>query len=403
MFGLHMGRMGGTGRGGVGASPSLGPIATGNYFPTGYYSVGGHVGYNSYTAHWATENIASLQLVFVAAMANNAVGGVVSEHVQGLTDNVVTCVIEYPVGIYTRIKKDAVNAINVGIGAFVVTDAATVSIPSGAKFIVHTYWAKQGGGLPNVAATYDVGNGVLTNEATPTDKTGTFSILAAATNWAVAGWQLGPQAIIANTTKRTFALIGDSRTEGVQAGKTDANKGCTGEVALSIYNAGHGMLNLGIGNDRASKYIDSHALRLQLAGYCSEVVLGFGANDIFFDSAATILANTQTIRGYFAGKPAYLYTLPPVAVTSTDSYATVANQTAHPVNPARVGYNALLRAAPSGITRVWEIADVLESSRDSGKWRVDLGLVNGNNASGDPTHENNFGNATIAESGAIVL
>ena len=52
---------------------------------------------------------------------------------------------------------------------------------------------------------------------------------------------------------------------------------------------------------------------------------------------------------------------------------------------------------------VIEFTDTVESSRNSGKWRIDLGLVNGAGGTFDATHENNFGNLTIANSGAITV
>jgi hypothetical protein len=243
-------------------------------------------------------------------------------------------------------------------------------------------------------ASFFAGNGV--------DETGSHTSLGLAYPQG-ADWYFGPSAIIGSTTKRSFALIGDSRTIGIQDGPSDPNRGCTGETARAINTLGFGHLNLGVGFDRADKYIASHTRRLALAGYCSDVVLGFGANDLFARTSAQIVADSQTIAGYFAaGVKKYIYTLPPIAVTSSDGFATVANQSINFPEFERRIYNGLLRAGVTGFVKTWEIADVPESARDSGKWRVDLGLLNGFPIA-DATHENALGNSTIASSGAITI
>lgn len=388
-------------------APYTGPVAAGTYFPTGVYTFGATgVGLNGYTDYYATDTINSLQLVFVNAAANTAVGGVVTENTTNCVAVNLTCVVEYPANTFNRIKKSATNVMPIAVGGVLITDVCTLTtpIPAGAKFLVHTYWEKQGGGQVFIPATYDVGGSLYSDESASNDRTGLVSFYNNAKDGTAAAWRFGPQAVLATTTKRTFALKGDSRMEGVQDFCTAANKTCTGEIARAVYNAGYGFLNLGVGNDRVDQYTTSHALREQLATYCSDQVLGWGINDVFFTTPATIKANTLTVIGYQPGKRHYVYTLPPQGVTSTDNFATLANQTVGGQNTNRITLNGLLRAGYAGTVRTWEVADVLEApGRDGGKWRVDLGLVNGLAPGGDPTHENALGNSTIASSGAINL
>ena len=381
-----------------------GPVATGTYFPTASYSGGATVvGVEGYTDYYTTEALTSFNLVFANAVANTAVGSVVTEHTTTSVALNLTCVIEYPAGVYTRVKKAGVNIMTLAIGEMFVTDAITLAVPANTKITAITYWEKQGGGQVFVPTTFDVGGSIYVSQFTSNDRTGTVSQYNVAKNWTAADHRIGPCAILSTTTKRTFALKGDSRTEGVQDGCTATNKCCTGEIARAIYNAGYGMLNLGIGNDRVDQYTTSHTLREQLASYCSEQVLGWGINDVFFTTPATIKANTLTVIGYQPSKKHYVYTLPPQGVASTDNFATLVNQTVGSQQTNRLALNALLRAGYAGTVRTWEVADALESSRDSGKWRVDLGLVNGPAPGGDATHENALGNSTIASSGAINL
>lgn len=397
-LGLGLGLSYGLTDSGAEGGPTLGPVATGTYFPNNFYQVGS-VGVNSLAPFWATEELTTFKLAFVNACANNETGsGFVEEHTTNAVALNMTCTLEYPTGVFTRVKKGGVNTMPLAIGELMLTDDIVLSVPAGAKVMVHCYWEKQGGGTVYVPAAYFIGDAdFYVNEFTPNDRTGALSYRDTVFEGNV-GWHFGPAAVLAETSARTFALVGDSRTLGVQDTISDSTKCAGGEVGRAL-NA-YGTLNLGIGNDRASKFLLSNTLRRQLAGYCTDIVLGYGANDIYFDSAATILSNSQTIRNYWPDKPCYLYTLPPVGVSSSDDFATLANQTLSWTEPVRAGYNDLLRAGVAWAADVWEVADVLESSRNSGKWRIDLGLVNGK-PTGDPTHENALGNSTIATSGAI--
>lgn len=70
------------------------------------------------------------------------------------------------------------------------------------------------------------------------------------------------------------------------------------------------------------------------------------------------------------GAKVYQVTAPPFT-TSTDSWATTTNQTPTAYNAARVAFNGWVRTTPSLLTGYFEVADTVESSRDSGKWKVD--------------------------------
>jgi hypothetical protein len=386
-------------RGALVLAAYTGPVASGTFFPQEPYFSAGVTGVNSLTPHWTTEAVPSVQLVYANVVAKDMGAGVI-ENTTNLVALNITAVIEYPAGTYTRVKKAGVNTMPIAIGGLLVTDAAAVSIPANTKYMVHTFYAKQGGGDVVVPGVYGVGNSAFFNNG-PADSTGALSLLGSAYAQGTS-WHMGPCAILGTTTKRTFALKGDSRTLGSQDGPSDTNKGCTGETARAVYAGGYGFLNLGVGFDRADKYIASHTLRLQLAGYCSDVVLGYGVNDMANGRVtAQLQADNQTIIGYFPGKRIYMYTLPPIATTSSDNYATLANQTINFPEFERRLYNTAIRGGVTGTVRVWEIARVLNPT-DDGKWRVDLGLVNGYPAA-DPTHENALGNSTIAASGAINL
>jgi hypothetical protein len=111
---------------------------------------------------------------------------------------------------------------------------------------------------------------------------------------------------------------------------------------------------------------------MALFQYCSHVIFDMGASDILMSryahDAATSLADTQIVWGLFPGKRRYQVTVYP-ATTSTDSWATTGNQTKQ-YDAARLTFNASLRAGQAQLDGVIEMADVLESGRDSGYWKV---------------------------------
>ena len=81
------------------------------------------------------------------------------------------------------------------------------------------------------------------------------------------------------------------------------------------------------------------------------------------------------------------------ASTSTDSFATTANQTTVASNAQRVALNNLLRT--SGMSSgVFDLADVVESARDSGLWKAP-------GYTADGLHESQLASLAIANSRAI--
>jgi hypothetical protein len=80
------------------------------------------------------------------------------------------------------------------------------------------------------------------------------------------------------------------------------------------------------------------------------------------------------------GLKVYATTLPP-RTTSTDAWATVGNQTALSNEYIRVAYNELVRSVPAPLSGYIEIADTMETARNSGKWLTD-GAANGPSSDG---------------------
>lgn len=388
----------------VAATPGtyLGPVATRCYSPSTMLNDNATVtGFNSGSIHYATEDITSLKLVY----GNYRVGtgtGDMTEKSSDMVDLVLAVGIEYPIGTTTtRVTFGGANTGTLLKGALLYSDFMSISIPAGAKFRVRTYWTKQGGGQCYIPTQYYAG-GFPTGAYLGYDQTGVPGDLSLGTTTAASQFSphiAGPQAILGMTSRRSFALIGDSRFVGSNDNAATSQYGDTGDVARAL--RAHGYLNLGTGFDSTTYWLASNALRLELAQHCTDIVLGFGTNDIAASaSAATIIANLQSIMALFpTGKQFYWVTLYPISIASTDGYTTLANQsTSNGYNTTRQTLNALLRAGVPALSRVWDIAAVTESSLNSNKYRVNRGAI-----TTDGIHLNATGSQLIADSGIISI
>lgn len=134
---------------------------------------------------------------------------------------------------------------------------------------------------------------------------------------------------------------------------------------------------IGASGETAQNFADQTKTlyRLGLSRNCTAALVQLGSNDIFSGrSAAQVQTDLQTIYARLRAlgiNRIYQTTVTP-RTTSTDSWATVNNQTTTNAGheAARVTLNAWIRANTAGITGYFEIADVVESARDSGKWKA---------------------------------
>jgi hypothetical protein len=110
-----------------------------------------------------------------------------------------------------------------------------------------------------------------------------------------------------------------------------------------------------------------------MLAYFTDIIsdLGFNDYDSGGRSAAQVAADRQTlIAGKFAGKRIGWVTASP-HTTSTDSFATPGNQSipSAPIEAIRVADNNSLRSGLiNGIDYVIDVANIMETFRDSGIW-----------------------------------
>lgn len=354
------------------------------------------------TRHIARAAVTSVQVMFPNWLVNWTASSYVEAGNGGTAT--ITAGIEYNGTTVQVLWSGSPSTTIASGGQSALSDAVSISIPAGAVFFVRSYYVNASGILSatgtnipdaNSTAAEDQANGEdLWFGAGCVDiTTSTGAITSGGSNGV--GLIYGPVAIVSTVDDSfcSWLLIGDSRCQGIRDAYTGAS-GDKGETARAVGTA-WGYTNVGVPGDRASAFIASHTNREALKAYCSHVLCEYGINDVVGDSAATVKTNLETIGGYFTGKQKYQSTLPPKNLVSSDSWATTAGQTIDSRNTERVTLNNSIRAGLTGFNGYFEIADVLESARDSGKW-----AVNGspNYLTNDGIHEVNTANILVANS-----
>lgn len=126
----------------------------------------------------------------------------------------------------------------------------------------------------------------------------------------------------------------------------------------------------------------------------THAVCAFGTNDIVSRSVAQLQTTYTALWSALAteGLTVAQRTIPPVT-TSTDSWATLENQTVSANEAKRLALNEWIRTQPSGVACIDSAAAVEHggSSAPSGKWRIDAGSI-----AGDGTHPGPGGHALMA-------
>lgn len=292
--------------------------------------------------------------------------------------------------------------VSIPIDKFAVSDPIAIDLPTpGTAVFIVTYVSVGTLGQKWPMAKYGY---ATDSEGTHNDVDDTASTTGITTGLGN-GYVYGPSAMLgqpAGTYNRPrIACVGDSIMRGAQ-GQTPFSEtyGLHVISPLKDYIA-HNVAAYG---ENASQWAPSagHYKRAPFLDGCTTAICEYGINDCKTPSMtlATLQANNLRIWTELAnrGMRVIQTTITPYT-TSTDSFATVANQTlgASPYdNNIRTGYNDWLRdGAPidattkaavavgtsSNVLRAgavghplytyFEVADTVESSRNSGKWKVD--------------------------------
>lgn len=383
------------------AQPSLyqGQIATNCTIPSGRSTTNKQA--NARTVHIARDTISALKIELCNWCWLRSGTG---PETAGGGNITYSASIEYPAGTFTQVLWAGAATKVVTSNAVALSDAVTVAIPSGATFWIRTY------ANAVTAIVFTEGNtgfeqrNLAGGEAYEyaasgiTDKTMGGTIVDVG---AVSAPIFRPTAIVAQTRRPSVLILGDSRDWGF----TDIHdsSGDLGDLARSI-GPQYGYINAGCAGDTLSAFITAHTQRAALQQYVSHVVFGDPINALRSGgsgqnkTAATVLGELQTILGYFPTKRCLTTTTGGPQTTTTDSWATVANQTVNANSAQIIAYNDAIRAGVANSVGYFEIADQVESARNSGKWWV-TGVASATTTDG--LHSTQAGYLRIKNSGAV--
>ena len=194
-----------------------------------------------------------------------------------------------------------------------------------------------------------------------------------------------------------FAIIGKtkSNSKGVYIFGDSISVG-TGDSPTAIGYIAKGVMNtlpystMGLPSDVAYNAVNPYIYRKLTTKYCTHAIVEYGINDLSKGQSLSQIQN-NLIKIWTElknrGLKVYQCTITP-KTTSTDSWATVANQTSFGQESVRVQLNNWIRTTPSVLDGYFEIADLAESARNSGKWKAGYTT--------DGTHPNQTGHVTLA-------
>lgn len=278
---------------------------------------------------------------------------------------------------------------------FILSDPAAVRIPAGTWFSVRTHVVVTSGHkwpVSRLAST----DGSRVEGYTVNDDTLTLSPTWTTT----AGVALfGPAAIfgeVPNPAKPSVLIYGDSTFQGT--GDSTVELPLDRGWPCKVLNNQYASINASLHGDSVLNLVPRAADRDKVLGSCDYTLWGLMGNDIYVNGSSLAAIQAGLIaewrRCSTGGSRVVPATITPRA-TSSDSYATLDGQSIVSGDTTRVALNDWIRdgcpmdtshnalatgASGSGVIRIGnvghpvfgyaEVADLVESSRNSGKWKI---------------------------------
>jgi hypothetical protein len=293
----------------------------------------------------------------------------------------MTASIEYPSGTVYPVFFNGQRAATIASGANVVSDNVGITIPAGATFWTRSFVTV------TVGQTWPLGF-ITNNNDTGVTQVGGYSSGVSQTDGTLGsvpsasfGYAFSPIAVIGKSISQTrqtsVGLIGDSlmhapnpNTAAIsfqyhRSAYTEALYNQIPFIQASM--AGSTITNLMNGSTVINPY-----LLETVAKYCTHVICDLGVNDYRTGASYTTMqTNLTNLWQFFTSRGIKVWqsTISPNS-TSTDGWATTTNQTANSNDAARVSLNTWIRTNPSPLSGYIEIADLCETSRNSGIWKA---------------------------------
>lgn len=343
--------------------------------------------------HFCPRSASNIRLAYNNFYSTNA------GDIDGPNPITVTASIELPLGTLMPLTFNGQLSAQISPGGTVYSDPLGITIPDLTFFYtrtcvsVSTSGHKWPVGMQTIPANNEGNNRPSANFATSPDATQNT-----ATTFSVQQASYGPCAIlgIAKSYLPNVAYLGDSIANG------SGDIVDTGFIVRAINNSlgyigmargGERLQHLQPGQPSSGRGRSRRFSQLRRMGI-TNVIVQNGRNDLVISgNTLTVLqTNARTIWNHLSNLSIKVYgvTIPPTT-TSTDVWATTTNQAADPTydtNNIRTTYNDWLRGVPAPLSAVFDIADLLETSRNSGIWKA--------NHTGDGVHPNQTGHIAAA-------
>lgn len=359
------------------------PVANETHVPTrngspNNLSDGVSTGITTQTVHACQTAAAGLQLAYANYYNNNGVDA------DGLNNITVKASLKLSDATFMPVFFNGRRSVVIEPGATVVSDPIPASYLKGNTIISRTFVSVAGGEKYPLGITTDasLGSGVVSGDSVDSGAIGASATKGYAP-WAVLGT---PR--YANGVSPRVLLVGDSRVAGY--GDTSGNKDAYG-WARRAFDGQLAYLNVAVSGSTVSGAQTLQGLRRRLAladacGTFTDVIVCYGVNDLTGGStSAQVQTRLQACYDIFKDRGLRVWgaTIAPVT-TSSDTWATVGNQTPVASNANRITVNNWIRTTPTPLAGFFEFADAVESARDSGLWKA-TGSASGYTLDG--THE----------------
>lgn len=310
-----------------------------------------------------------IQLVY----GNYPVGLIAATGPFGTGDLTLRASIEYPAGTFYPVFFNGSRDAVIQPGAQVVSDTVGITIPAGAVFWTRAFVQVTAGDkwpLGYITKNTDLG---VTRSGWYVKGTGLTDQTTSGTNTDNFTWGFSPIAVIGKTIDGAIpvavGLIGDSLMHA-----SSPSSAALGNYNLSAYTeALYGQLpfiQAAQGGAAIAHPMRNPYLLATIGKYTTHVICNLGVNDFRGGaSLAQMQSQLLTLWEYFTARGIKVYqaTITP-ETTSTDGWVTTANQTKSVHDAKRTALNDWIRATPAPLTGYIEIADLSETSRNSGIW-----------------------------------
>lgn len=313
---------------------------------------------------------------------------IVYSNYNGANPVTITAAFEYGGNFYPVYFKGK-RAVVLDPNDLVISDPCPLTLPAAATFYTRTFVSVTSGQtwvnniFPHAEDQVSRSNG-------ETDKT-----LGGATSYAFE-YLLAPVAVIAAAPWGASPLHAAGVGDSIMAGLSDTNY--DGWLVRAAAANGAGSVRATKGATLASTFTATATGdpfgQKSLASLGRRIVCHYGNNDLTGSpSLATMQTRLSAIWQIFVDRGCVVYqgTLTP-RTTSTDTWATTANQTPeanYGASSTRTQLNDWIRTIPSPLTGYIEVADAVESARNSGLWKAP-------DYTADGVHPRDTGHAAIA-------